>query len=315
MSAHPTPEELAEHAEGLLEKDDARTLEAHLAGCATCHTVRADLDTLRAVLAADRPGPMPAEVTARLDAAFTGLAADELSVVRHRQRETAGEAGAKDGQRTSRRAEAVAPVDLAERRARYRRYRRIGSVAAGLVLVVGGSVLGVQVARDTGTQSASSGGADRATALTEESARGPAFSPGQDAPMSTSSGRAYTEAGFAAQVAALLRPATARDSTAAAPPEPTVADGGSAGAAPADIPAVDAETCASDLAARTGRPGVSPVAIDMGTWNGKPAVVVVLPEPGTSASVHAYVISHDCVVPGKRPGDAAVLHDKVLPRP
>jgi hypothetical protein len=313
MSAHPSVEELASHAEGLLGEDDLRHLGAHLAGCAACQAVRADLAALSAVLAADRPGPMPADVAARLAAALASAAAlapaadsgPDVSVVRRRRRETAGEAPARDGQRTT-------PVDLAtRRRARYRWYARVASAAAGLVLVVGGSVLGVQLARDAGMPSGASAGrgAERATGLapSPESAPGPTVS--GDGPVLMASGRNYTEAGFAAQVTGLLLTAgeVAGKDALAAPQGREAPTGGTAAAPPAA-----AAECAADLAARKGQPGVRPVAVDAGRWEGEPAVVVVLPEPGSAAAVHAYVLPRDCA--DAPAGTPTVLHDAVLPR-
>jgi hypothetical protein len=313
MSAHPTPEELADLAEGLLGDDDAHALDAHVAGCPACLAVRADLDDLRALLAADRPGPMPIDLADRLDAALASAAsAADLSptpavimqfpgVIPRPGSERGRRAGSAHGQRTG------------------RWYVRLAGAAAGLVLVVGGSVLGLQVLRD---QNAAQGGgtsssAERATGLAEKdsgldagkgSGQPVAGAPGPA--VASSSGRTYTEAGFAGQVAALLRSVTADGAGSPAPAGPPREGAGGAAAAEARTAAM---ACAAQLAAQTGRPGDSPLAVDVGRWNGDPALIVVLPETGTSAAVHAYVVTPDCATGPT--GRVVPLHDQVLPRP
>jgi Putative zinc-finger len=303
MNAHPTPEQLAEHAEGALDAADAAALDAHVAGCAACQAVQQDLRGLRTVLASDRPGPMPADVAARIDAALAGL-----SAARPRQQEAAAQRGAPDGPR---------PVDfLRRRRERYRRYTRLATVAAGLVLVVGGSVLGVQLARDPGptpTSLGGPGGGEPVGGLAEDSGPG-SESGSRSAPaapeagrvFAAPSGRDYGRAGFAGQVSALLRSDRVRSSAKGAGRE--LPGGGAAGEG-----LVDVSGCAGRLARQAGQPGVAPVAADVATWEGRPAVIIVLPVPGAPASVHAYVVPRDCAA---QPAAAVpVLHDAVLPSP
>jgi putative zinc finger protein len=297
MTAHPTPEQLAEHAEGVLGAADAAALDAHLAGCAACQAVQEDLRGLRAVLASDRPGPMPADVAARIDAALAGL-----SAARAGQPEAAG---APDGPR---------PVDLLRRRERYRRYTRLATVAAGLVLVVGGSVLGVQLARDPGPTptSVGQGGGEPVGGLAEDSGPGSGSAPAAPEAgrvLASPSGRNYDRAGFAGQVSALLRSDRVRG-----------ADEGAEKGAGRELPGaaagdrlVEVSGCAARLAKQTGQPGMAPLAADVATWEGRPALIIVLPVPGAPASVHAYVVPRDCAAPAA--AGVPVLHDAVLPSP
>lgn len=70
-AAHLDPERLAEHLEGLLPPDEAAGVQAHLARCAHCAAVRDALLEVRAVLgSAPEPGPVPALVARRIDAAI-----------------------------------------------------------------------------------------------------------------------------------------------------------------------------------------------------------------------------------------------------
>jgi hypothetical protein len=305
MTAHPTPEQLAEHAEGVLGAADAAALDAHLAGCAACQAVQEDLRGLRAVLASDRPGPMPADVAARIDAALAGL-----SAARPGQPAAAARRGTPDGPR---------PVDLLRRRERYRRYTRLATVAAGLVLVVGGSVLGVQLARDPGPTSAGQGGGEPVGGLAEDS--GPEAGPGsRSAPaapeagrvLASPSGRNYDRAGFAGQVSALLRSNRVHGADKGADKGPEKGAGRELpGGAAAGDGLVDVSGCAARLAQQTGRPGIAPLAADVATWEGRPALIIVLPVPGAPASVHAYVVPRECAAPAA--AGVPVLHDAVLP--
>jgi hypothetical protein len=276
-AAHATPEELALHAEGLLAGAEEAGLAAHVAACPACQAVQADLVALRAALAADRPGPVPAEVAGRIDAALA-----ELSPPVPERR--------------------TAVVDLLKRRrTRYRRFTRLAGAAAGLVLVVGGSVLGVQLARDGDPISAAGGRGSPAAGLAEDSGPSLATAPEAGREFSASSGRAYDRAGFAGQIAALLRSGTGQAPAGEAP------GGGAADRA------VGGTACTARLAQQTGSPGTEPIAVDVATWEGDPAIVVVLPEPGAATTVHAYVLPRDCA--GQAAAPVPILHDAVLPRP
>ena len=65
---HPSLDDLADAAEGLLDPDRAARVAAHLTGCARCQEAEAALSGVTAVLAAaPDPGPMPDAVARRLD--------------------------------------------------------------------------------------------------------------------------------------------------------------------------------------------------------------------------------------------------------
>jgi hypothetical protein len=310
MSAHLTPERLAEHAEGLLAAGEAAAVAAHLAECPSCRSVQADLAALRAVLAADGPGPMPADVAVRIDAALAEARAAarafqppvpaDSSAVRDAAGNVAGRPATDNGQRTS-------PADLlARRRQRYRWYTRIAAAAAGLVVVVGGSVLGVQLAHDDGVTGLAGGGAESA-GRAEDSGQPPAPTAAREAapPYAAAPPRGYTREGFAGQVAALL---SRMESEASGMRSPRDAATGSTAAA--------VTACATRFAAQqsreTGAPAAAPLAVDVAVWEGSPALVVLLPEPGRPDAVHAYVIPREC--PGARTSAVPVLFQAVVPR-
>jgi hypothetical protein len=52
-----------------------------------------------------------------------------------------------------------------------------------------------------------------------------------------------------------------------------------------------------------------PLAVDLGTWQGQPAAVIVLPDPADADRVQAWVVSPECGVDGDH-----LLHFQALPR-
>jgi hypothetical protein len=102
-ATHPSPDELADHGEGLLPADQASRLDLHLAECAVCRGFVDALADVRGVLGREdaEPMSMPDDVRARIDAALAEAAsatspaaeqtADRAAVVsiraeRHRRR-------------------------------------------------------------------------------------------------------------------------------------------------------------------------------------------------------------------------------------
>ena len=68
MTDHPTRDELADAAEGLLQPTEAAVVDVHLAGCAACRATTGAFSEVGTVLAqAALPAPvMPAAVAQRL---------------------------------------------------------------------------------------------------------------------------------------------------------------------------------------------------------------------------------------------------------
>lgn len=285
---HPSAETVSDLVEGLLQPEDAATVEAHLAGCAECHDLRDALSDVRALLG-DLPSPrIPADVADRLDAALAGSPA--LS----REPDEDGPARS-DGPSL----QSSAPVDLTARRKRRRVLTGVGAAAASLVLVVLGGLVVLQ-----GVQPASQGesGAVQETRSAPESAakRTQGESPqslyAPDAPeYVTSSGTAYSARSLAAQVERLLADRLRRDSAfAARPPKPVAGF-----VLPRNL-----ESCLAGLAPA----GPRPLVVDLGSYAGKPAAVVVLPRDRDE--VDAWVVGPGCDV-----HDPHVLDRKRVSRP
>jgi anti-sigma factor RsiW len=139
---HVSTETLADHAEGLLGESDAGRVQAHLDECEDCRAEALLLVSLQEILRADEVGPMPVEYASRIDVALAELAATEPPMRLHpapvpilnapAEAAPAALGGAK-------------VIDLATRRkVMMTGLRRVGTVAAGVVLLIGGAALGVQ---------------------------------------------------------------------------------------------------------------------------------------------------------------------------
>ncbi len=172
-------------------------------------------------------------------------------------------------------------VPLAPRRARLAPLARILPAAAALILVAGGLVFGWQALRGVGSDSAT-GGATRDAAGPES---------GYTAP--TRTGTAYTKAALPDQVRALLSGAGG-----GASPASVAKDLAGAGGL-LDSP----DRLASCLAAvEEGGPTVLPLAVDAGTFEGRPALVIVLPSTQPGAR-DVFVVAAGC-----SQADAQLLH-------
>ncbi|HWJ54521.1 MAG TPA: zf-HC2 domain-containing protein [Propionibacteriaceae bacterium] len=69
---HPSLAELAEAAEGLLDRARLAEVQAHVAGCAGCRRSAAELQAVSAALTTAAAPAMPADVAARLDRVLAG---------------------------------------------------------------------------------------------------------------------------------------------------------------------------------------------------------------------------------------------------
>ncbi|MFA1546345.1 anti-sigma factor [Actinomadura chokoriensis] len=105
--AHYDYDILADLAEGLLEDDEAASVNAHLDTCAECRELSADLADVSRILAEAPVPSMPAELAERIDTAIAAESMHNATVVSMEQR-------------------------------RGRRHWRILSAAAAAVVVVGG---------------------------------------------------------------------------------------------------------------------------------------------------------------------------------
>ncbi|QXJ23029.1 hypothetical protein AGRA3207_004128 [Actinomadura graeca] len=115
--AHLDYDVLADLAEGLLEDDEAASVNAHLDTCAECRDRSADLADVSRILAEAPVPSMPAELAERIDTAIAAESLNNATVVSLEQR-------------------------------RGRRHWRILSAAAATVVVLGGGAMVGKIALD-----------------------------------------------------------------------------------------------------------------------------------------------------------------------
>jgi len=278
--AHPSPEEVDVLLDlpGGQSPDDVgqRSVATHVAGCPACQDIAASLRAVRDLLREEgrRTPPVPDDLPGRLDAALARASAE------------------RDG--------TVVPIGAvrASRDAvtEGRQVPRWVGVAAGLA-VLGGAALAA-------TQVLDVGGADSGTFTSAESSGGGGEADrGAAAGAALSTGTEYTRAQLPAQVDALLTGAPeartlsgqglspSRGEDAEAAPD----DPASATLPDADEPLADPAGLQGCLEA-IGAPGVEPLAVDLATFEGEDAAVLVL--PGSSPDqVEVWVVARDC-----RPG-------------
>ncbi|MDQ6875638.1 MAG: hypothetical protein M3042_11325, partial [Actinomycetota bacterium] len=190
-----------------------------------------------------------------------------------------------------------------------RRHRRAprwvpASVAAGVALLVAGA-LGFAALTPGGSSNATNGHASAARAGAGIDRKAPNAAGKQAAPLD--SGRDYTSASLAAGVRTLLgsvRPETSAGDTRI----PVTASAYARALAPefARLRApAGLATCVAGLA---GRPGVAPLAVDFASYQGRPAVLVVLPDRDPSR-VQAWVVGPACTA-----GHQDLRHFEYVPR-
>jgi hypothetical protein len=271
---HPDVDALADLHAGVLPADKTAELEAHAAECAECRALLDAIDALSGPLSQLGTEPMPADVAERIEVALAEAARPATtSVVPLRPRRRA-------------------PGWVA------------GGVAAGVISLLGAALAVGALDDGGGDDKGSSAGT-----ATDTAAVG-----------TVRSGRNYTPSTLAAQVDALVSRGAAFDAgSEAGPPAPQAATGStgggttSAGATGAAAPSAADRAATSTLQkardtlqdpaqlaaclVRALSDGTSPVptprVVDLATFNGQPAVIVVLPS-SVSGRLDVYVLKPDC---------------------
>jgi len=268
MTEHLDADALADLDEGLLDRDHMASARAHVAGCPQCQAELAALTGVRERLAAAAEvEPMPAEVVARLDRALAEVATEPASTAVTRS---------------------VIPLREPQRSAP--RGLRWLQAAAVVVLVLAGGAVAVSALRGSDNNGvATSSGSSDGKADQRAAADG-------SYPV-TASGRHWTKESVTAGVPQLL----AGTLGPTLPPSSFSAQddaSGSAGA-PRELAGVPAARlaggpaladCVTELA---GGPA-TPLAVDLATFDGQPAAVVLLPGIGGPGRVDVWVVPPDC---------------------
>lgn len=304
---HLRAETVADHLEGLLGTGEAAEAERHLALCPECSALREDLGRLRAALASDSTVPMPASIAARIDLAL----AEEAEA-----RAAAGlSAGGRSpsGQDQTVTQLVGPPAGSGPRRRRW--VPALGGALATTVIVVGALAVLPRLtsshnenaqgatAREGGATSQSEAGGGQADGLSpgpNASANGYGSAPGgqlASADGVVRSGRAYTAYTLSAGVRELLAEQNTAPVPAAGPQAGVASSAPSDGRfANSDVPLVRLSSQSALAACIQGlvKSDVVPIVVDLATYGGEPAAIIVLPDPADSTSANVYVVGPNC---------------------
>jgi hypothetical protein len=272
--SHVDVDTLADLEEGLLEADQVSSVAEHLDGCAECRARRDALDDVQLLLrdgGAEVDAAAPDDVVRRLDDALAA-AATPLPTA----------------------SATVTPLTALTTRARQPWRTSVLQAAAVFVLVAAvgglgyGGIRAVSGGNSSGTNSAADSGGSGATEKRTAAHRY----------VVTSSGRNYTKESLRSAVPGLLSgkyDATAQGSGGVAVPSktPTGAQAPAAGSVADPQRLRDGKALAACVANLADGP-VTPLAVDIARFNGKPATIIVLPDPKDPSLVYAYAVAPDC---------------------
>ncbi|MEV7924720.1 hypothetical protein [Kitasatospora sp. NPDC088779] len=294
---HPSVDELADLAEGLVESADAaRTLRRHLDGCAECRETADALGEVQALLGAVEAPPMPADVAARLDAALASAAASAaaeeaenapLAASRAAAPAPAARAAAAPAAPPSRPAAPTGPGRPRPRPRRRRAGLLLGATAALAAIALGAALL-LHPAGQDDQHPALSAGAPASASLGTGASPGTAQSSRAD--HAAGAGPTYQDDQLATQIQQLLaRSGTAPGLRPTGPAKPSAAmpaDGRQELTAQASPPS-------SPPSCPAPAEGV-PLATDHGSYAGAPVEVLVYPAPGRPGFADVYLRSPGC---------------------
>jgi hypothetical protein len=294
---HLTPEQLDElSAQASADRDpdqavapdpDSEALQAHLDGCAACRTALGDQVAVSALLhRVPDPGPMPSDYATRLDAAIAAAQtarAEEAG-------QTAGSRGsAPAGEPGGARPADVVPLDPGGRSSRWAalaesRLTKSLVAAAAVVLIGAGGYAALHRSTSDQQSSASAGSAASVPAPVAGGVPTRGAVKSLAAVPVVSSGTAYSKANIATEVTGRLATATAAAAQGDAQPNKPAAEAagstlGTVAGIKACLQAIDAPTAVPEL-------------IDLATFEGKPAAILVLPD--TNGTKEVWVVSRTC---------------------
>ncbi|MFJ7273431.1 hypothetical protein [Kitasatospora sp. NPDC098663] len=296
---HPSVDELADLAEGLVESADAAwTLRRHLDGCAECRGTADALDEVQALLSAVEAPPMPADVAARLDAALAAAAVSAAAEEAQNAPVAASRAAAPAPATRTAAAPAAppsrpaAPTGPGRPRPRRRRAGLLLGATAALAAIALGATLLLHPAGQDDQHPALSAGAPASASLGTGASPGTVQSSRAD--HAAGAGPTYRDDQLATQIQQLLaRSGTAPGLRPTGPAKPSAAmpaDGRqelTTQASPPSSPPSSPPACPAPAE------GV-PLATDHGSYAGAPVEVLVYPTPGRPGFADVYLRSPGC---------------------
>lgn len=256
-------------AEALPERE-ARALMKHIEGCAACaerfDEAVAAIDGVREALLAHEAVPMPEAVWDRLEGAMATEVARSQRAVRP--------ARPTPLQRTRRQAR---EADAAQRRSRLPAF--LAAAAAFVVLVAGVGTVTSRLMSTAGSDSSVAGSSAQSPESARDAAEGSAG--GASRAVVLTSGTNYTRAQVKAQAQALVEQAV---QTSSVPKPSALASVPNARLADADA----LQECLTALYAQD----LPPVAVDLATWEGREAAIIIL--PARDGGYEFWAVSRSC---------------------
>lgn len=275
---HLSPDTVADLREGLLDARETLAAQGHLLDCRRCAALVDDLAAVSTRLAAHgEVGALPEDVAARLD---TALAAE----------------------RPARATPSTTVTPMAEPARGTPVGMRVLQAAAVVVLLLAGVGIGVSAFRGGEGNDTATKAVDAAGGAADQGAGN-----GVGYPVSRS-GRNWSEDTLAAAVPQLIA-GSVPPAVDAASPEASD-DGVAREMARDEVGRLAGGPPLADCVTALADGPVSPLAVDLATWQGQPAAVVLLPTPDDPASVDAWVVGPNC-----SQADAQLLYFARVARP
>ncbi|MFF8730047.1 hypothetical protein ACF073_26735 [Streptomyces sp. NPDC015171] len=285
-AGHPDVEEIADLTEGLLSTDRSRDVRQHLDSCASCADVHASLEEIRGLLGSGLEAePMPADVAARVDAALAAEAppGDSHGDRGHVSRETPVTAPRPAGRPQG----ATGPGRKKSGRSR-RRTVVLGGVLTAAVLGAGALVVQA-IGSGTSTTTAHSKPSPASSAFSGVSVQSQVrdlLAAGEDTKRGDTGQRPRSGAGTGGDTPEATENANTLMQTAVAVPD-----------------------CVRRVIPRSDRA----LASKVGTYGGKSAYLIVVPDTRDSSRVTAYVVDAACTGQSS-PASGTVLLKESYPR-
>ena len=325
---HLPVEQLAEYAEGLItERPALATMDAHLTGCVECQQVLRDLREVTALLEAESVGPMPASVAVRLEAVLVaearrrqldqGGAEYPGSVVAASATGRTAETGVTAAAGTT--PELGVTTAAGEPRsgehprspftARRRRARTVSALAAAATVAafaIGAAIFAQNMSGSADQGSGALAPHEQARDNAAHGYTGP--TPATDGTYRAASGQDFTAYTLSATARDLLTerafvkaltstgqtPASADDLGAGAPSTPPGPQSfaGPDGRLSTLLSSGGLAACVAQLVPDPA--DVQVLAVDVGTYNGTPAALLVLSDPADPAKAQVRVVGAPC---------------------
>ncbi|CAM5229067.1 Zf-HC2 domain-containing protein OS=Streptomyces tendae OX=1932 GN=GUR47_21085 PE=4 SV=1 [Streptomyces tendae] len=263
MTGHPDVAEISDLAEGVLPSTRASDVRRHLETCASCADVRASLEEIHSLLGTlPAPGPMPDDVVARIEAALAAESVAGTAEGTPVSRETSAPADRPAGHVRS---SSTGPGRKDRRRGGRRRIAVLGAVAAAAAIGLGSVVV----------SSLAGGSPSDDTAHGQQTALADTFSEGQ----------------LKTKVTGLIEEGGARNGSRT--PRSFGLESENGGETPENH-VFKQPTVPECIQRGIGRDDVA-IATEPGVYQGKEAMLVVLPDAANNTEVTAYIVDSACV--------------------